>query len=260
MKLINKFIKSKEDLILGLFGLSLFLILWAEAAQLKWIAPIFISSPGEVTKEVIIMFQNRTIFPHLAISLTEFLLGFSAAAFLGIIFGILIGWYKKLRGLTSLLIFALYSTPTIAILPLIVIWLGFDIWTKVLIVFLSAFFPILINTMSGVENLNSDLIRLGRSFGANDLAIFRTIALPGSLPFIVTGLRLAVTRGMIGMLIGEFYVSNKGLGYLITSYGSSFQTSKFLAVVLLVVLIGITLTQTIGLLENKLKSWKISRD
>lgn len=248
--------KSKENLILGLLGIITFLLLWELASILNWVNPLFISSPLKVSIEILSMFQTKFIYPHLSISLQEFLLGFVLAVFLGVILGLLIGWYKRLKSITGLLVFALYATPTIALLPLLIIWLGLGILTKVVIVFLSAFFPVLINTVSGVENLDVNLIRLARSFGAKDTDIFRHLALPASIPFIVAGLKLAVSRGLIGMLVAEFYVSSKGLGYLMTFYGSTFQTSKFLAVVLIVVAIGVTLTTAVNLLENRFKTWK----
>lgn len=235
----------------GLLAIIAFFVLWELVSRLKLITPLFISSPWEIIREVFEFFVSGTIYDHLLISGQEFTIGFFIALFWGVSLGILIGWYKKFSGITNPFIYGLYATPSIAILPLIIIWLGIDIWPKVAIVFLSAFFPILINTIEGVKNLNPEFVKLGRSLGARDRDIFTKIALPGSMPFILTGIKLAVGRGIIGMLVGEFFVSNKGLGYLINFYGSTFQTGKLLAVVLIVVIISILLTRMVELVQHR---------
>lgn len=235
----------------NLAAITLFFVLWEFVSRFKLVNPLFISSPGEIIGEIFEFFASGTIFPHLLISGIEFTLGFLLAISMGIFWGLIIGWYKKFSKIANPFVYGFYATPNIALLPLIIIWLGLDIWPKVAIVFLSAFFPILINTIEGVKNLNPEHIKLARSFGAKDRDIFRTIAVPGSLPFILTGLKLAVARGIIGMLIGEFFVSNQGLGYLINFYGSTFQTGKLLAVVLMVVIVSILMTRMVELIQKR---------
>ena len=138
----------------------------------------------------------------------------------------------------------------VALIPLIIIWLGLGVGAKVVIVFLASFFPILINTIGAVRNLDPVYTKLGKSFGANDFDIFRFIAFPASIPFISTGIRVAIPRGIIGMIVGEFFVSNKGIGYLITFYGSTFQTGKLLAVVVLIVSVSTILTYIANFFEK----------
>ncbi len=248
----------KKDSLFGLAGLFIFFSFWQVLSITKWINPLFISSPFEVLKEFFSFIKTGDIIPHLVISLEEFAIGFLIACFFGVLFGIIIGWYNKLYSLSSPLIYGLYSTPLVALIPLMIIWLGLDIWPKVAIVFLGAFFPILINTISAVKNLDPLYVRLGKSFGASDFDILRSIALPSSLPFIVAGLRLAIPRAIIGMIVGEFFVSNKGLGYLITFYGATFQTGKLLAVILMVVILSLSLTRLVELVEKRFEKWKPS--
>lgn len=253
MKYLFKLSKKTKETILALIGVIIFFSIWQTLSVTKLVDPIFISSPSEVLNEFFSMFQNRSIFPHLFMSLEEFAIGFVLATVFGMSLGMLIGWYKKLYITSNPLIYALYSTPIVALIPLIIIWTGLGVAAKVVIVFLAAFFPILINTISAIHNLNPEYVKLAKSFGAKDFDIFKTIALPASVPFTVTGLKIAVPRGIIGMVVGEFFVSNQGLGYLISFYGSTFQTAKLLAVVFLIILISVTFTGGVSLLEKNLK-------
>lgn len=246
-----------QNLPQGLIGVFFFALLWQIVSQFKLINPFFISSPLNVAREIFLMFGSGAIFPHLAISLQEFIIGFGLAVVFAIFGGLLLGWYSKINSALGLLIFALYSTPNVALLPLIMIWFGLGISSKIALVFLGAFFPILINTISAVNNLDQDYVKLAKSFGAKDFYIFQNITIPASMPFIMTGIRIGVARGIIGMVIGEFFVSNKGLGYLITFYGSTFQTSKLLAVVLIVVIISLLTKEGIGIIERKFQTWKL---
>jgi NitT/TauT family transport system permease protein len=246
-----------QNLLQGLIGVSLFCFLWQIASQLGLINPFFISSPTNIAKEIFLMFGSGSIFPHLAISIQEFIVGFGLAVIFAVVGGLLLGWYSKINSFLSILIYALYSTPNIALLPLIIIWFGLGIPAKVAFVFLAAFFPILINTIGAVKNLEEDYVMLARSFGAKDLYIFLNIAVPAAIPFVMAGLRIAVARGLVGMVVAEFFVSNKGLGYLITFYGSTFQTSKLLAVVLIIIIISLLMKEGIGLIERKFRTWKL---
>lgn len=248
---------KNNNFLLSLTGIIIFLTIWESFSQFKLVSPILFSSPTQILQAELKLFISGKIFTHLFISIQEFSIGFILAATLGVTLGLILGWYKKLEALTSSLIYGLYSTPNIALLPLIIIWAGLGIWSKVTVVFLGAFFPILISTISGVKNLDPSFIQLARSFRASDWQIFKTIIFPASLPYILTGLRLAIPRAIIGMIIGEFFVSNQGLGYLITFYGSTFQTAELLAVVLVVVVISITFTKILAKAEQHFQSWKI---
>ncbi|MDD2822457.1 MAG: ABC transporter permease [Candidatus Daviesbacteria bacterium] len=257
MNRIFKIYQNQQHFFLGFTGALIFLTIWEIITRTKIINPIFLSPPTEILQTEWILFTSGKIFPHLFISLQEFSLGFAIAIILGVSLGLLIGWYKKIEALTSSLIYSLYSTPNIALLPLIIIWTGLGIWSKIIVVFLGAFFPILINTIAGVKNLDPNLVSLARSFGATESQIFKTIIFPASLPYILTGFKLAIPRAMIGMIIGEFFVSNQGLGYLITFYGSTFQTAEILAVVVIVVIISVSLTKLLSYLEKHFQSWKV---
>src|SRR5262249_36832547 len=131
---------------------------------------------------------------------------------------------RRLRLITDPFMNALYATPRIAMIPLILIWFGIDWKSKVFIVFISAFFPVLINTVGGVRALDRDLLRAARAFCASDWQIFKTVALPGSVPFILTGVRQGVALGLIGVVVGEMFGGSQGIGFMVAYGGQTFNT------------------------------------
>jgi NitT/TauT family transport system permease protein len=138
--------------------------------------------------------------------------------------GVIIGWYRRIRLILDPFLNALYAAPRIAMMPLIIIWFGIGMWSKVFIVFLSAFFPILVNTVAGIRNMDRDLLRAARAFCASDWQIFKTLAIPGSVPFILTGVRQGVAVGLIGVVVGEMLGSSEGVGFMVAYGGQTFQT------------------------------------
>ena len=141
-------------------------------------------------------------------------------------------------------------------IPLLIIWVGIGIWSKIIVVFLGAVFPIIVNTMAGVQNLDPGLIRAARSMGATDAKIFRTLALPGSLPFILTGLRLGIGHALTGVVVGELVAAQAGIGLMMAVAGSSFQTAKVFAGVFIIAGAGMVLTFLLQKIEGHFQSWK----
>lgn len=250
----------KENLWLSFFGALVFILVWEVTARFSLINPIFTSSPSRVLTSIEELLVSKNFYPHLLISLSEIGFGLLLATIFGVIMGILLGRYQKAYSFLSFLTFGLYSTPKIALFPLIMIWFGLGIWAKIFLIFLSAFFPIFINTLSGVKNLNSEYLMLGKSLGATDFDMFTKITIPSSFPFIASGIKIAIPRTITGMVVAEFFAANVGLGYLINYYGATFQTSNLLAVVLLLILLSISLVGAANILEKKVQIAKMPID
>ena len=142
-----------------------------------------------------------------------------------------------------------------ALVPLIVLWAGFETVAKVIILFLFAFFPMVINTYQGVKNVDPRLIEVGRAFRCSERQLWTNIVLPGALPFIVTGLRLAVGRGLIGMVLADLYTAISGIGYLIVRTASTYQVDKMFVPIVTLGILGVTLTALLRLLEIKVAPW-----
>ncbi len=186
--------------------------------------------------------------------------GLTLAVVVGVLIGLLLARYWLLDvGLGVYLTF-LYSIPGVALVPLIVLWTGFGLFSKVVILFVFAFFPMAINTYQGVKNVDPQLIEVGRSFRSSEWQLWGHIVLPGALPFIVAGLRLAVGRALIGMVLADLYTAISGIGYLIVRTASTFQIDKMFVPIVLLGLLGVTMTAGVGLLEVRVAPWRHGRN
>jgi NitT/TauT family transport system permease protein len=182
--------------------------------------------------------------------------GFGLSILFGLPLGMLMGWYRRLNQALDPFVTFFYTIPRIALTPLLIIWFGIGINSKIAVVFLGAIFAILINTAAGVRNLDPALIKAARSFGASDAQLFRTIVLPGSVPFILTGFRLGLGHALTGVVVGELIAAQAGVGLMIATAGATFQTSKVFAGLVIIASAGMILTLTIARLEKRFQSWK----
>jgi NitT/TauT family transport system permease protein len=249
--------KKQEYRVLSWVSLIAFFILWELLPALGLIKPYFISSPSRIWKAAVWLFQHG-FWHDIVVSATEFAWGFSFALLVGIFFGIALGWYKKLHAIFNFFISALYATPRVALLPILILWLGIGIKSKIAVVFLGAVFPILVNVITGMSTLDKSLLKCARSFGASDRQIFLTLAIPGSIPFIIAGIRLAVGRGLVGIVVGELVASTAGIGHMMSIAGATFQTDKVFVGILILSGTGIFLTELLKLLEKRFAKWRIN--
>lgn len=238
----------------GLFAIFFLLVIWQILATSGIINPFFTSYPTKILNSLIQLFSSGFIYKHLARSALEFSLGLAIGTSLGVIFGIALGWYKTVNSFLNTFVTIFYVTPAIALIPLLIVWFGVGIMTKVLVVTLATFFPMIISVRTGIKNINPDFLKVAKSFGANDLQFFYTVAIPSSIPFILSGLRLSVGRALAGVIVAELYGAGAGLGYLMTLFSSTFQMDKLMAVLLIIVLVGVSLTQLIHFFEEKYRS------
>ena len=247
-----------EAFVLGLTGVVGFIVLWQLVSDFEMVDPFFISSPTQIGATMVTMIAQGQVLPDILVSAKEFLIGFGLAVLIGVPLGFLMGWYDLIEMVLDPYVWFLYSAPLIAFYPLFIFWLGMGTPTVIMISFLLSVFPILVNTMTGVRNVDKKLIRAARSFGANDFEIFRKISLPGSLPIVVAGLRLGVGRAMVGVVVGEFFGANAGLGYQISLYGSRMRTTEMFVFIVLVAIFGVLLTQLLRIWESRVARWKLS--
>lgn len=251
------FSKRTERRLLGsLFVLAL-LVAWEIVAALGLEPPIILPSPADVVVAFREMFSSTEIWIDLAASGKELVYGFSLAAFVGVTLGLAIGWYERLGYLLEPMVNFLYAIPRVALGPLLIVWLGIGITSKIALVFLTAVFPVIVNTASGIRSLDPLLVRVGRCFGAGDLKIFRTVALPGSVPFILGGLRLAVGQSLIGVFVAELLGAQHGVGMLIQNAGQQFQTATVFAGLVIFAIAGMTLTAVVRRLERHFDAWRV---
>ncbi|MGB9081558.1 MAG: ABC transporter permease [Desulfuromonadaceae bacterium] len=244
------------NLALGSSVIVLFLVCWELLFQFKVVNPLFISAPSRVVLAGVTIIRDGTLLQHLGVSAREFAFGYGAAIVIGFPVGIVLGWFKLARATFGPFIAAMQATPRIALMPLFIIWFGLGITSKIVIVLLSAIFPLIVNLQVAMSTIDADLVQVARSYGATRWQIFRSIALPTSLPFLITGLRLAAGRGLLGVIVAEVFGGAAGIGYMIQYAGSTFQTDKVFAGVLVVAATGITLDFTLERLGRHFDKWR----
>src|SRR5215470_14584227 len=254
---LYKFYLNQERKILGTIAVAIFLTIWELVGNtFQLINPMFMSAPSLVFKAAVQLFTSGEIWNDLYVSGVEFAWGYFLSIVVAIPFGIAIGWYKRFAYVCDPFVNAMNATPRVALLPLVIIWLGIGILSKVGIIFLGAVFPLLINTRDGVKTTPHNLLSAARSFGASEWQIFKSVVLPSTVPFILTGLRLAVGRALVGVLVGELYAATAGVGFMITVAGATFQTDKVFVGVLIFALSGMIGMELLTKLERRFDKWR----
>jgi NitT/TauT family transport system permease protein len=253
-----KFYLNQEKKILGTTAVLIFLTTWELVGNtLQLINPMFMSAPSLVWKAAVQLFASGEIWNDLRVSGIEFGWGFFLSVVVGVPFGIGCGWYRRMAYVFDPFINAMNATPRVALLPLVIIWLGIGILSKVGIIFLGAVFPILINARDGVKTTPYNLLIAARSFGASEWMIFKSVVLPSTVPFILTGLRLGVGRALIGVMVGELYAATAGIGFMITVAGATFQTDKVFVGILIFASTGMFCMEIISRLETRFDKWRV---
>ncbi|MBV9547005.1 MAG: ABC transporter permease, partial [Chloroflexi bacterium] len=206
------------------------------------IDPVLFTTPTAVGAAAVSMIASGELWQYLAPSLMTLLIGLVLAIVFGITTGLLLARFRVLDVALDMYITFLYSIPSIALVPLIVLWAGFQTEAKIIILFFFAVFPLIINTYQGVKNVSPELLEVGRAFRCSERQLWTNIVLPAALPFIVTGIRLAVGRGLIGMVFADLYTAISGIGYLIVRTASTYRVDRMFVPIVTLGLLGIALT------------------
>jgi ABC-type nitrate/sulfonate/bicarbonate transport system permease component len=241
------------NLVIRLVSVAVFLVLWEITG--RGIDPVLFTTPSAVAVAAVEMIRSGELWTYLYPSLVVLLYGFTLAVVFGIGIGLLLARYWVLDVALSVYITFLYSIPSVALVPLIVLWAGYEQTAKVIILFLFAFFPMVINTYQGVKAVDPKLIEVGRAFRCNEGQLWANIVIPASLPFIVTGLRLALGRGLIGMVLADLYTALSGIGYLIARTAATYQVNRMFVPIVTLGLLGVTLTALLRLIEKHVAPW-----
>ena len=253
----NGVVRSWEPFAWGASTVVMLVLAWELLARVGIFPERFTSSPTRVVATGIAMLRSGELTHDTLVTLTEFGIGMAVAIGLGIPIGLAAGWYRRLQYALEPYLAALYATPSLALLPLLVLWFGIGLRSTIALVVISAFFPLVINVMYGVHTVDLALLRMARSFRANQLTVFRDIVLPGTIPFLASGLQLGVARGLIGVIIGEMYSAyNGGLGYEIAVAGASVTIDRMFVAVATITALGIVLMGSMAALERRLQHWK----
>jgi ABC-type nitrate/sulfonate/bicarbonate transport system permease component len=254
---LYKFYLSHEKTILGVAGVTTFLVLWELVGNtFQLINPMFMSAPSLIWKAAVQLFSSGEIYNDLYVSGVELFWGYLLSVIFAVPFGIMVGWYKRMAYIFDPFINAMNATPRVALLPLVIIWLGIGLLSKVGIIFLGAVLPIMVNTRDGVKTTPYNLLTAARSFGASEWQIFRSVVLPSTVPFILTGLRLGIGRALVSVMVGELYAATAGIGFMITVAGATFQTDKVFVGVLIFALSGMAAMELLNMVERRFDRWR----
>jgi NitT/TauT family transport system permease protein len=258
----SAFKQRAESMALGTAVIVLLLIIWELLpyfVPMKQGTRLFFTVPSRILATLWQMFTSGSIWAPLGVSATAFAIGLALAIAAGLPLGILLGRSSTLNAMFDPFITAFNATPRLVFLPLLMLWLGIGLWSKVAIVFLGALFPLLINTHEGVRNADKLLINVVRSFGANEWDVARLVVIPNSLPFIVVGLRLAIGRAILGVVVAEFFGAQDGLGVLMVRAASSFNVDVVFAGLIIFAALSLIMTGLVKLVEERMNRWRPQR-
>jgi NitT/TauT family transport system permease protein len=234
--------------------------LWQIAASTGWIAealnlePFLVPSPAEVGDA---LWNNRSVlWENTWVTLREILIGLAAGAVLGIALAVAMRFSRILRDAIFPLTVAVQAVPVVVIAPILVVWFGFGIWVKVIVVALAAFFPIAINLLDGFRSVDPEAVKMMRTLDASRWAIFRRVEAPTALPYFFTGAKVAVAIGPIVALFAELAGSNSGLMRLIIQDNANLEIAEMFAATVILVVIGVVLVGLTALAQRLVVRWR----
>jgi sulfonate transport system permease protein len=222
--------------------------------------PILFTYPSAIARAFLILVANGELQSYMKESLLVLTYASILSVLAGVLLGVIMGRFSIVEWATDIYVNALYSTPMVALVPLIVLWFGFKVPAKVIIVFLFMVFPVLLNTYEGVKNVDRNLQEVARSFCSSEGQLWRHLIIPSAIPFIVAGVRLAIGRGLVGMIVAEFYTSVTGLGYMIVRYANALETDKLFVPIVMVMILGVGLLSLAKWVEARIAPWRNSED
>ena len=248
--------RPSERLVFGLIGFVGVIGLWEAASQLKLVKKVVLSSPSLIWEAAVKDISTGAILPHIAISATEYFLGLGLAIAIGIPLGLAIGLFRRLNYVLDPWLSALYATPTVALVPLIILIFGIGLETKVVVIVLESIFVITVSVMAGVHTADAVYHDVAESFKASPWMRFRTVVLPASTPYILTGIRLGTGRAVVGMVVAEFLAGNSGIGFYIGLNGALLLTARVYFGIILLGFLGLFLGELVRVLERRFERWR----
>jgi NitT/TauT family transport system permease protein len=247
---------ANERVVFGVLGFVGISVLWEVASNTGLFRKSLLSSPTLIWKAATTDFGSGTIWPHITTSLTEFGLGFLLALVIGIPLGLLIGMFRRVDYFASVLLSGIYATPKVAIVPLIILVAGIGLEAKLIVVFLLTIFAVIVSTVAGVHSVAERHLDITRSFGASRWLMFRSVVLPSTFPFILTGVRIGAGRALVGVVTAEFLAANEGIGYYISLYGVFLDTSRVMLGIVLLGTFGVAIGEVLRYIERRFEVWR----
>lgn len=253
---LARWFRRHEAPVLGLLGIVTFFAVWEVGSRIGVIDDFFFSKPTDIAAAAVREVQIPRFWNDVRVSFIEFLTGYVIAVALAIPLGLIFGWYKRLSYMADPWLNLFNSLPRVALIPLLVLWLGLGTESKIAVVFLGAFFSVIIPTVQGVRTTDRRLLDVAHSFGASQLRIFVSVVGPATVPFIATGLRLAIGRALIGVIVGEIYAQTNGLGVMIVRANENIQPDRMFFAILIFTSAGILGVVGLRRIEQYFDKWR----
>lgn len=255
---LGAFLRRRANILLPLAALVVFLAVWETVGRL--VNPILFSPPSRVLVGFAELLETGDLQRAFLVTMNALTVGFLLSVAVGLPLGLIMGRWKLLADVLEPYIDAVYATPRVVIVPLVILWFGVGYEGRVFIIWIGTIIPIILNTAIGVRNARRDLIEVAVSFSANESQLARHVILPGAVPYIIAGLRLAMGRALVGVIVAEIFLDLTGLGGIIQTESAYFRTHRMLAAVVVVGALGTVLISAFGLLERHFAAWKEDMD
>jgi ABC-type nitrate/sulfonate/bicarbonate transport system permease component len=246
--------KAVPSWIITIGTVAVFLLLWEIFG--RQVNPLFGSYPTAIAIAGWKLTVSGVLGAALLQSVKPFVVGYGLSIVVGVPLGLILGRFRIMEAALKIFVTGGYAMPLIALVPLLILWLGLGFWVKVAVIFLMCVFPIAINTWLGVKVVSKTLVEVGRAFVASDAIILRRIVLPATLPYIMAGLKLAVGRGVVAMVIAEFFTAISGLGGIIINAANSFDTATMFVPIVVLMVLATMLNALVGFIERWVAPWQ----
>jgi ABC-type nitrate/sulfonate/bicarbonate transport system permease component len=258
---VSEFYTEHRRLFLGCFSVICLVATWELLLTYVFpLNPFFFTKPSLIAEAFKEQLQSAKLWHDLVISSRAFIWGFSFAVVVGIPLGLVMGWRRRVEYTLDAFLTALYASPLVALAPLLIIIFGVGLLGKAALVFLLSVFPFIFNTFAGVKSTEPLLINVIRSFGGTERDLYFKVILPSTTPYIVAGARLAIGRGLVGIIVGEFYAASEGIGFAISQAGDTYRLPDMFVGIIILSVIAVVLTEVMRKLELTLTPWKTGEE
>ncbi|MSP45949.1 MAG: ABC transporter permease [Xanthobacteraceae bacterium] len=252
----QSFTDKHRKVLLGLLAVAIFLAAWQAVFLVVPFNKLFVSKPDLIWDALVKLIASGDLIRDLAISAVPFVYGFGAAVVVGVALGIVMGWRERVSYALDPIMTIFYASPLVALAPLVIVFFGVGVSGKAIIIFVLSVFPFIFNAQAGVRAVDRLLINVVRSMGGTERDLYLKVIVPSVLPYIVAGARIAVGRGLIGILVGEFFAASEGIGYAIARFGDLFALDRMFACIFAIMVIAVVLTEGIRWAERAAFPWR----
>jgi NitT/TauT family transport system permease protein len=248
-------------LVLGVFSVIFLVAAWELLLTYVFpVNPFFFTKPSLIAEAFKEQVQGAKLWHDLAISSRAFLWGFSFAVIVGIPLGLVMGWRRRVEYALDPFLTAMYASPLVALAPLLIIVFGVGVLGKAALVFLLSVFPFVFNVFAGVKSTEALLINVIRSFGGTEKDLYLKVILPSTMPYLIAGARLAIGRGLVGIIVGEFYAASEGIGFAISQAGDTYRLPDMFVGIIILSVIAVVLTEVMRRLELTVAPWRAGEE